>query len=123
MTEVDALLAALDAAKDDAERAALIDAAPPQVRKRLNAALVYRRVIYGTPAEAAAERAYGEFTERLTAAVDDAARVRLIDAARADPQRGPAWLAEWSWRRTATSDEVMKRYFAALGAESYGGIN
>ena len=108
------LLEALNAAQDDAERMALLNAAPRRLREQLNACLFYRKFMADTEAAVATQQAaFDAFTQQLDAAPDDAARLRLIAAAQADPQRGRAWLSEWSWRRTATLDHWRRRYMAA----------
>jgi hypothetical protein len=113
------LLAALDAAPDDAARIALLGAAPRRVRETLQSELIYRKVMTDSSGECAAEAAaYAAFTRALDDAACDMARMAIIEAAERDPQRGPAWLAEWNWRRTATTEDWARRYFAAIGVEA-----
>lgn len=115
MNETDRLVAALDAAPDDAARAALLAGCPKNLLAQLNAALVYRRFIAESDAAVAAEKAAFEaFTTELDAQPDDAARLLIIEAARRDPQRGAAWLAEWHWQRTATTQDWCERYLAMV---------
>jgi hypothetical protein len=119
MTDADRLLEALDAAPDDAARLALLSAAPRTVREQLNAELIYRKFMTDTDAEVAAEQAaFDGFARDLDAAPDDAARLRIIATAHADPQRGAAWLAEWRWRRTATCEDWMRRYLMAAAGDN-----
>jgi hypothetical protein len=110
----DKLLAALDAARDDAERLALLNAVPRKVREELAAELCYRKFIADTAAAVAAERAaLAAFSRELDEAPDDSARLRVIATAQADPGRGPAFVTEWSWQRNATEDDWRRRYLAA----------
>jgi hypothetical protein len=118
MTEADALLAALDVASDDEARAALVANCPKKLLEQLHAALFYRKFIADSAAAVAAERAaFAAFTSELDAAPDDAARLHIIEAARRDPEGGEAFVAEWTWRRTATEADWAARYFAMLGRE------
>jgi hypothetical protein len=113
------LLAALNAAPDDAARLALLSAAPRKAREQLKAELIYRSVIDGAAADVARQRAaFDKFSRELDAAPDDDARLRIIAAVQADPKRGPEWLAEYSWQRTATVEDWRKRYVATVCGES-----
>jgi hypothetical protein len=110
---------ALEAARDDGERAALLVAAPQQVRDRLSALLTYRRFVSGADAPDP-DAPFAELTRALDAAPDDNARLAVITAARQDPKRGSAFLREWRWRRTATSDGWRKRYLAEVAGDGEG---
>jgi hypothetical protein len=108
------LLDALDAAQDDAERMALLNAAPRRVREQLRATLFYRKFMSDVEVAVAAQQAaFDAFSRQLDAAPDDDARLRIIAGAQADPQRGRKWLAEWSWRLNATVEHWRRRYLAA----------
>ena len=107
---VETLLAALDAADDDEARAALLAAAPQEVREQLSHTLAYRRFITDVARATEAEQhRRDEFTRSLDSAVDDAARIAIIRAA------DPAMVAEWRWRARATEDAWLRRYMAAIG--------
>ena len=109
MTEAHTLLAALDAATCDAERSALIAAAPLAVLDALRATLAYRTLIDGTAREMQEEAtAQAAFTRSLQAAPDDAARLAIIRAT------APAFVAEYQWVQRATSDRWMKRYLQMI---------
>jgi hypothetical protein len=113
--EADKLLAGLDAAPDDPARLALLNAAPRKVREALSHQLWYRKFISDSAdASAAQQAAFDAFSRQLDEATDDDARLQIIAAAQADPQRGHDWLAEWSWRRTATEEDGRRRYLAAV---------
>src|SRR5690242_18634581 len=113
----DDLLAALDAAPDDAARAALLAGRSPAELEQLQAALVYRQFHVDVGAAVAAELAAKQrFSVELDAAATDEARLRIIEAAQADPQRGPSWVARWKWERTADLAERTRHFVAALGA-------
>lgn len=108
------LSAALDAAASDAQRTALLAAAPKQTRERFNAFLTYRKLIRDSNVDV-----YAAFTGQLDAAADDAARLALIAQAQRDPQRGAAFLSEWTWRRSATAEDWRRRYLVmACGSAS-----
>lgn len=116
--EAEKLLAALDAALDYSAHLALLKAAHRRVRELLDCTLRYRKSVADTAAASAAEQAtFDGFSQQLDAAPDDATRLRIIEAAQVEPHRGPAWLDEWKWRRTATCDDWMRRYSAAIRAE------
>jgi hypothetical protein len=115
MSEADDLLARLDGAPDAAARQALIAGRPQGLLEELRAALVYRKSKADVAEHLAAERAAFEaFTAELDAAPDDDARLQLIEAARRDPQRGAAFVSEWAWQRTASTDDWMNRYLAMI---------
>ncbi len=118
MTAAAQLLDALDRAPDHAAREALIARCHPSELNELQAALVYRQFCT-EPAEqrAAQQAAFQSFENELAAAADDPGRLRIIERARLDPQRGPAWLAEWKWQRTASPQDWLNRYLALLRAE------
>ena len=105
-----ALLDALDAAQDDAQRRALFEAAPRTTRQALSALLTYRKVMDVGPTIEAAQTAFDAFSLDLDGAANDDERARLIEGAARDPPRGHEWLAEWSWRRTATVEHWQRRY-------------
>jgi hypothetical protein len=108
---VDALIAALDAATDDAERAALLAAAPEATRRKLRVRLTYRRFIEEADRDIEIRRRkVAEFTAALEAATDDDARLEIVRSA------DPKFLAEWRWAATATPDIRRKRYIQAIGA-------
>jgi hypothetical protein len=114
--DADSLLAALDAAPDNAARAALLAGRHPRVLEELNAALVYRKLNADVEASLAAQRvAFTAFEAELDAAADDAARLKVIEAARSDPQRGPGFVSEWTWQRSASATDWAQRYMAMLG--------
>ena len=109
MIEVDTLLAALDAAPDDATRAVVIAAAPLATLDALAATLAYRAFMAGTTRQLAADdAARAAFTRSLQAAPDDAARLAIIRAT------APAFVAEYQWVQRATSDRWMKRYLQMI---------
>jgi hypothetical protein len=113
--EADRLLTALDAAADDSARATVMAGCSPELLEEVHAHLVYRQM------EAAGEEeraAFDRFTAELDAAPDDDARLRLIEAARADPQRGPTFVQEWTWTRGATTQDHANRYMAMLRESS-----
>ena len=113
MSDVDQLVAALDAAPDDTARLALLNAAPRRVREGLKAQLFYLKFMADTHAACEAERvAFETFAAQLDAAPSDDVRLAIIQAAEADPARGRAWLSEWSWRQGATTDHWQRRYLA-----------
>ncbi len=114
------LLAALDAARDDAARLALLNAAPRKVREQAYGTLFYRRFVADCEAAYIAEcAAFEGFERQLEAAADDDARLRIITAAEADPKRGRTWLGEWSWRRGANAEDSKRRYLqAACGVDT-----
>lgn len=111
---VTALAAALDAVTNDAERTALLAAAPRQVREQLNARLTYLKLIRDSEAEIAAERgAYAAFSACLDLAEDDAARLAIIRSA------APAFVAKWREHITDTQESARRRYLqAATGSGS-----
>lgn len=109
------LFAAL-AAADSEGRKALLAAATPAVREALRLQILYRRVIDGDPDQRDFNREFAEFTAAL-AAPDAAARVELLKAARADPRRGGVWLAEWDYMRTASTEDLQRRYQAFADGE------
>lgn len=102
---VAALSAALDAAASDAERTSLLAAAPKRTREQLNTRLTYLKFTRDSSVDP-----YTAFTAQLDAAADDSARLALIAQAQRDPQRGTAFLGEWTWRRSATADDWRRRY-------------
>jgi hypothetical protein len=75
----------------------------------MNAFLTYRQLMRDDEPDP-----YAEFSSTLGAAADDAARLALIAQAQRDPQRGPAWLTEWQWRRRATAEDWRRRYLALV---------
>ena len=108
---MDALIAALEAATDDAERASLLAAASERTRRMLRVRLAYLRLIAETDRDIEIRRCrLAEFTASLDAAPDDDARLAVISAA------DPKFLAEWRWHGTATDDIRRKRYLQAVGA-------
>ena len=115
MTALRSLIAAIDAATDCAERTALVERCSREQLKQLHAALTYRRL---NAAVAARIAAFPDFSGELDRAPDDGARLWIIEAAQHDPQRGPAWLAEWSWQRRATENDWHARYMAMLDGKS-----
>jgi len=119
--ERDPVVAALEAAPDDTERAKLIAALTLEERRQLKAELMYRKWKADSEAACEAERAAcNAFTARLEAAGNDAERTVIIGAASADPARGPKFLAEWRWHRTATYDDYLRRYMQLCGVDSGG---
>jgi hypothetical protein len=115
MTEADELLEQLDAAPGDNARAVLLAGSSPDLLAELNATLAYRKFVADIAEHCAAEKAaFAAFAFELDAQPNDAARVQLIEAARGDPQRGAAWLAEWHWQRTATVEDWSRRYIEML---------
>jgi hypothetical protein len=110
------LVAELDSAPDDAARAALLEDRSPELLEKLHAVLWYRKFIDEVSEKGAAEeRAFEAFTAQLDAATDDDARLKIIEAAHHDPQRGQEFVSEWSWRRTASTQDCLQRYLAMLG--------
>jgi hypothetical protein len=97
-TTPEALLAALDAV-DDGQRAKVLAAAPRELRAKFRAMMTYREM-------AAAPTAQEEFSRKLDAAPDDAARLAIL----AGSARG--FLAEWRWWRSAADDTAARRYLA-----------
>jgi hypothetical protein len=119
--ESDCFIASLDAAPDDAARQALLARCPPALLEAVNATLCYRRFRHETDAASAAEAAaFAAFTQQLDAAADDAERLAVIEAARRDPQRGGAFVSEWTWRRAASAADWLRRYFELAGATDRG---
>jgi hypothetical protein len=115
MSAADTLLEQLDAAPGDNARAVLLAGSSPDLLAELNATLAYRKFVADIAERCAAEEAaFAAFTAELDGASDDAARVQLIEAARSDPQRGAAWLAEWHWQRTASVEDWSRRYVEML---------
>jgi hypothetical protein len=111
MSEADQLLAALDAAPDDTARQALLVGCPRDLLGQVHASVAYRTFRAETDQHSAAESAaFASFTTALNSAPDDAARLKLIETARRE--RGAAFLAEWSWRRTASAADWMARCLA-----------
>lgn len=109
------LSAALDAAADDAERAALMSAASPQVREHLWARSTYLKLWRETDAEGDAEQeAFRALSTLLDVAKDDAARRAILSAA--DPQ----FVARWREHRTDTQDAARRRYLARMGGNDTG---
>jgi hypothetical protein len=107
MSDVDALVAVLDAATDDTERATLLAAASEGMRRKLRVRLGYLRFIEETDRKVQDDRRrYAGFTEALEAAPDDAARLAIVRPT------DPKFLAEWRWHQTATEDSRRKRYLA-----------
>jgi hypothetical protein len=102
---VNALSIALDAAADDATRAALLAAAPKRTRELLQARLEYQAFMRP------AVDPYDGFERALDAARDDAARRALIEG------RDAAFLAEWAWRARATSEVWRKHYLAMVAGD------
>jgi hypothetical protein len=105
---VRALDAALNAAANDAERAALIAAVPRSVREQLAALSGYKVFMQDEPDP------YDEFEHALCAAANDADRATLIAG------RTPAFLVEWAWRTRATSDDWRRRYLALVDGNDAG---
>lgn len=106
------LLGSLDAAVDDVERERLLQAAPYELRTALDSYLTYRTLMSDCAREAEAQRkSFSAFTDALDACNSDDARVVLIHGA------PPAFLAEWSWRQTASDDAWVKRYLALTGTD------
>lgn len=106
------LLQALDAATDDAARERLLQAAPYELRTALDSYLTYRAFIGDCGREVEAQRkSFSVFTASLDACVSDDARVVVIGAA------PPAFLAEWSWRQSASDESWTKRYLALTGTD------
>ncbi len=107
---VQALLVVLDVCKSDAERTALLDSAPEDVRRQLATRLRYDTFIAETAHEVEALDAdLATFTQALDDAPDDAARLALIRAT--DSQL----VAEWRWNSTATEKDYRIRYMRAAG--------
>jgi hypothetical protein len=120
VNETDRLLSALDAAPNDAARAALLAGCSPSQLAQLNALLAYLQMQADVAERCAAEKAAFEaFSAELDAAPDDAARLQIIDAARSDPQRGAGFVSEWAWRRTATVADWSDRYLALVRGQSW----
>jgi hypothetical protein len=108
---LETLLAALNNAQDDTERAALLAASPPAVVRGVHARLAYRRLVAESDAVIARQDAPdAEFSRRLAVAADDAARLALIRAAKAEFLRG------WRERRAATESTWRRRYLERIGA-------
>jgi hypothetical protein len=104
---VDVLLAALNAAADDACRAALIVAAPNTVRQELAGALAYREmttVARNAPLDA--------LVVALDATADDGRRGALLSAASPTVR---AALAEQLFWRNVTTDDAQQQYLGLLG--------
>jgi hypothetical protein len=119
-TTPEALLAVLDAARDDTVRSALLSSASRELRQKLKTLLVCRRFGVQVAANIRAEAAaFAEFSRTLDTAVDDAARLAIIEAAQRDPQRGAAWVSEWQWRLTATAEDWRRRYLKMIGMDGY----
>jgi hypothetical protein len=111
----DRLLEQLDATSDYAARQALFAGCPRDLLEQVHATLVYRQMNAEVAERCAAEReAHEAFAAQLDLARDDNRRLRIIEAARRDPQRGEAWLAEFAWRRTASAIDWQRRYVALL---------
>lgn len=109
------LLQALDNATDDAERERLLQAAPYEVRAALDTYLGYHALMGECAREVEAQdKSFTSFTAALDSCGADESRVALIQAAQ------PAFLAEWSWRQTASDDSWVKRYLAVIGADKGG---
>lgn len=106
---VDVLLAALDAADNDPQRAALLAAAPATVREELAGALTYRQMV--TPPRNAA---LDTLVATLDGAADDAQRAALLSGA--SPTLRAA-LADRLWWRNATPDDAQEKYLALAAKE------
>jgi hypothetical protein len=59
----------------------------------------------------AQDKSHAAFSAALDACISDDARVAVIRAA------PPEFLAEWSWRQSATDDSWVKRYLALTGTD------
>lgn len=109
---VAALSAALDATSDDAERAALLAAAPREVREQLNARLMYLKLVSDSHAAVAADhQAYAAFSALLDVAEDDAARVAIIRGA------APDFVVKWREHITDTEESARRRYLARIAGD------
>jgi hypothetical protein len=97
---------ALAASPDDAQRAALIDAAPRDVRDALAALMAYRRLVAPTRNDA-----LDAFRHALSTATDDAARLAIINAA--DVPVVAAFRDELWWQK-ATVEDAHRRYMALI---------
>jgi ATPase subunit of ABC transporter with duplicated ATPase domains len=115
MTEVDTLLAALDGATCDDERAVLIAGASFAVLDQLRATLTYRTFMAQTAADAVDEAAaQAAFTRSLQDAADDQARLAIIRAT------DPRFVGEWQWQQRARPEDFRKRYMAMILGEANG---
>lgn len=107
MSDIETVLAAIDAARSEADRRALLAGCTPAVLEKLHAVFVYRQMHNEVDVIRAQHNA---FTAEMDAAPDEAARLRAVDGAMADPARGREFLAEWAWCRRATPDDHADRY-------------
>ena len=96
-------------AASDAERLELLAAAAPQDLERLHGELTHAAMLSETAAALeAVRRAHAKFSAALEAAADDAERLAAIEAARR--LHGSAWLAAWSWQRSAGYEQWVQFY-------------
>lgn len=99
VSPVDTLLAALDAAADDVQRAALLAASSITVRDELAAALAHREMLAPPP--------HAALMAALDRAADDAQRAALLSAASRELR---AELAEALWSRRMPVADAQQRY-------------
>lgn len=103
VTPGDALLAALDACGDDAQRAALLAAASVQARAQLPAALAYRELVTGR------NPPLNALVSALDGAADESARAALLSAT------SPALLVELAEHLGhGTCEEITESYMQML---------
>jgi hypothetical protein len=102
VSPVDALLAALDAAADDVQRAALLAAASVDVREGLFGALAYRALVAPLP-----NVALDTLVAALDSAADDAQRAALLTAASRELR---AALADHLWWCRVPVSDGQQRY-------------
>jgi hypothetical protein len=99
---VDKLLAALDAATDDAQCGALLAAASITLREGLAGALAHRAMVSPQP-----DVALDALMTGLDSAVDDTERAALLSAATRELR---AALADRLWWRNISADVAQERY-------------
>jgi hypothetical protein len=112
-TAVPELIRRLDAAPNATAREELLAGCSPEQLAALDAAFAYRACEI---AAAVSSVAFEMFTDEVTAAPDDTARLQIIAAATRDPERGEDFVREWTLRRTLSAEDALGRYTAMLGA-------